>query len=176
MTTDIKTTDEIVILKNNEEREEIIAKNGEFILDTYGSMKLKDIPNKFEFITNENDIPDEVYNDIDFMFAKMNSASYKFSEPFVYLPDRRLINAINPTTCGLFDGLLFICDTMKDKEYPTGYLFIRYYKNKLYLIEYFKDLTRSSELYIEFYLFATHNYKRDLAILVNELYCLQKGE
>ena len=34
MTTDIKTTDEIVILKNNEEREEIIAKNGEFILDT----------------------------------------------------------------------------------------------------------------------------------------------
>ena len=39
MTTDIKTTDEIVILKNNEEREEIIAKNGEFILDTYGPMK-----------------------------------------------------------------------------------------------------------------------------------------
>lgn len=51
MTTDIKTTDEIVILKNNEEREEIIAKNGEFILDTFGPMKLKDIPNKFEFIT-----------------------------------------------------------------------------------------------------------------------------
>ena len=52
MTTDIKTTDEIVILKNNEEREEIIAKNGEFIIDTYPGMKLKDIPNRFEFITN----------------------------------------------------------------------------------------------------------------------------
>ena len=49
MTTDIKTTDEIVILKNNEEREEIIAKNGEFILDTFGPMKLKDIPNKFDY-------------------------------------------------------------------------------------------------------------------------------
>src|SRR5574344_1558089 len=159
MTTDIKTTDEIVILKNNEEREEIIAKNGEFILDTYGPMKLKDIP-------------DEVYNDIDFMFAKMNSASYKFSEPFVYLPDRRLINAINPTTCGLFDGLLFICDTMKDKEYPTGYLFIRYYKNKLYLIEHFLDLKRSSELYIEFQRFTKNNYRRNLAILVDELYNL----
>ena len=175
MTTDFKI-DEIVILKNNEEREEIIAKNGEFIIDTYSGMKLKDIPNRFEFITNKHDFPDEVYNDIDFMFVKMNSATYKFSEPFVYLPDRRLINAINPTTCGLMDGLLFICNTMKDKEYTTGYLFIRYYKNKLYLIEHFKDLTNSRELYIEFYLFATHNYKRDLAILVNELYCLQKGE
>ena len=172
MTTDIKTTDEIVILKNNEEREEIIAKNGEFILDTFGPMKLKDIPNKFEFITNENDIPDEVYNDIDFMFVKMNSATYKFSEPFVYLPNRRLINAINPTTCGLFDGLLFICDTMKDKEYPTGYLFIRYYKNKLYLIEHFLDLKRSSELYIEFQRFTKNNYRRNLAILVDELYNL----
>ena len=172
MTTNIKTTYEIVILKNNEEREEIIAKNGEFILDTYGPMKLKDIPNKFEFITNENDIPDEVYNDIDFMFAKMNSASYKFSEPFVYLPDRRLINAINPNTCGLFDGLLFICDTMKDKEYPTGYLFIRYYKNKLYLIEHFLDLKRSTELFIEFNRFAKNNYRRNLAILVQELYNL----
>ena len=175
MTTDFKT-DEIIVLKNNEQREEIIAKNGEFIIDTYPSMKLKDIPNRFEFITNKHDFPDEVVRDIDFMFVKMNSATYKFSEPFVYLPDRRLINAINPNTCGLFDGLLFICDTMKDKEYPTGYLFIRYYKNKLYLIEHFKNLTNSRELYIEFYLFATHNYKRDLAILVNELYCLQKGE
>ena len=44
MTTDFNT-DEIVILKNNEEREEIIAKNGEFIIDTYSGMKLKDIPN-----------------------------------------------------------------------------------------------------------------------------------
>ena len=176
MTTDFKITDEIVILKNNEQREEIIAKNGPFILDTYGDMKLKDIPNRFEFVTNKHDIPDEVYNDIDFMFVKMNSASFKFSEPFVYLPDRRLINAINPTTCGLMDGLLFICNTMKDKEYTTGYLFIRYYKNKLYLIEHFLDLTRSHVLYIEFNIFATRNYKRDLAILVNELYCLQKGE
>ena len=33
MTTDFKITDEIVILKNNEQREEIIAKNGEFIID-----------------------------------------------------------------------------------------------------------------------------------------------
>ena len=32
MTTDFNT-DEIVILKNNEEREEIIAKNGEFIIE-----------------------------------------------------------------------------------------------------------------------------------------------
>ncbi len=32
MTTDLKT-DEIVILKNNEQREEIIAKNGEFIIN-----------------------------------------------------------------------------------------------------------------------------------------------
>ena len=175
MTTDFKI-DEIVILKNNEEREEIIAKNGEFIIDTYSGMKLKDIPNRFEFVTNKHDFPDEVVRDIDFMFAKMNTATYKFSEPFVYLPDRRLINAINPTTCGLMDGLLFICNTMKDKEYTTGYLFIRYYKNKLYLIEHFKDLSRSTELYIEFNIFKTRNYKRDLAILVNELYCLQKGE
>ena len=49
MTTDFKI-DEIVILKNNEEREEIIAKNGEFILDTYGPIKLKDIPNKEEYL------------------------------------------------------------------------------------------------------------------------------
>ena len=52
----------------------------------------------------------------------------------------------------------------------------RYYKNKLYLIEHFLDLTRSHVLYIEFNIFKTRNYKRDLAILVNELYCLQKGE
>ena len=39
MTTDFKI-DEIVILKNNEQREEIIAKNGEFIIDTYPGMKL----------------------------------------------------------------------------------------------------------------------------------------
>ena len=128
------------------------------------------------FLQNKHDFPDEVVRDIDFMFPKMNSATYKFSEPFVYLPDRRLINAINPNTCGLMDGLLFICNTMKDKEYTTGYLFIRYYKNKLYLIEHFLDLTRSHVLYIEFNIFATRNYKRDLAILVNELYCLQKGE
>ena len=171
MTTDFKI-DEIVILKNNEEREEIIAKNGEFIIDTYGPMKLKDIPNNFEFISDKHDMPDEVYNDVDFRFAKMNSATYKFSEPFVYLPDRRLINAINLNTCGLFDGLLFICDTMKDKEYPTGYLFIRYYKNKLYLIKHFLDSQRSSELYIEFQRFAKNNYRRNLAILVQELYNL----
>ena len=60
MTTDFNT-DEIVILKNNEEREEIIAKNGEFIIDTYSGMKLKDIPNRFEFVTNKHDFPDEVY-------------------------------------------------------------------------------------------------------------------
>ncbi|WP_418186102.1 hypothetical protein ACNSOS_04505 [Aliarcobacter vitoriensis] len=171
MTTDIKL-DEIIVLKNNEEREKIIAKNREFIIDTYPDMKLKDIPNRFEFITNNNDFPDEVYNDIDFMFVKMNSASFKFSEPFVYLPDRRLINAIDPITCGLMDGLLFICDTMKDKEYPTGYLFIRYYKNKLYLIDHFLDLTRSSVLFMEFYRFAKDNYRRNLAILVDEFYNL----
>jgi len=61
---------------------------------------------------------------------------------------------------------------MKDKEYTTGYLFIRYYKNKLYLIEHFKDLKRSTELYIEFQRFTKNNYRRNLAILVDELYNL----
>ena len=61
---------------------------------------------------------------------------------------------------------------MKDKEYPTGYLFIRYYKNKLYLIEHFLDLKRSSVLYIKFKRFTQNNYARNLAILVDELYNL----
>ena len=107
------------------------------------------------------------------MFAKFNSTSFEFSEPFIYLPDRRLINAINPNSYGLIDGLLFVCDTIRDEEYTAGYLFIRYYKNKLYFIQHFQDLTKSTELYIEFNRFTNNNFATSLVRLVDELYNLQ---
>ncbi len=165
--------EEILIFKSHEEREKLKNNYGYLQLDALPGITVNSIPNNFELVLDKKQFPKEIVEDVDFMFAKFNSTSFEFSEPFIYLPDRRLINAINPNSYGLIDGLLFVCDTIRDEEYTTGYLFIRYYKNKLYFIQHFQDLTKSTELYIEFNRFTNNNFATSLVRLVDELYNLQ---
>ncbi len=165
--------EEILIFKSHEEREKLKNNYGYLQLDALPGITVNSIPHNFELVLDKKQFPKEIVEDVDFMFAKFNSTSFEFSEPFIYLPDRRLINAINPNSYGLIDGLLFVCDTIRDEEYTTGYLFIRYYKNKLYFIQHFQDLTKSTELYIEFNRFTNNNFATSLVRLVDELYNLQ---
>ncbi|WP_323585355.1 hypothetical protein [Aliarcobacter butzleri] len=161
----------LIIYDTNEERNSLKNDYGLFELKIYPGTTINNIIKRFEIIEDKNLIPEHLKNNPDFMFAKLES-DFSFSEPFIFLRDKKFINAINPNSYGLTENLLIITDTIRDKDFKNGYLFFRYYKNKFYLIEHYEDYTKSIELVTEFNKFANNNSSVELLKLYDEFYNL----
>lgn len=119
-------------------RESLQNKKGWYELDLLAGASVNNIPKIFEIIEDIDSIDDEIINSSDFKFGKINTSTDKFEEDFVYFYDRDIMQCCNPATYGLIDNLLIVTETRFEENYSSGYLFFRYYKGKMYLIENFK--------------------------------------
>jgi len=91
----------------------------------------EDIKPLFDIETNEFEYPDELRENKQFMFINYNMGSGELFEDYIAIRSIEYLQALNPDTYGLANGLLVIC-TEKIRNY---YLAYRYYEGKFYKIQ-----------------------------------------